>query len=123
LCQHADIANTAVGFPPHTLDGLQLSRLQQAADGLNSEQLAWASGYLAELYHWLQEGAQLYVCGGIAMEHAVRQSLQGIVQAQGGLDEAAADERLPEERFGDFVIRQGLVKAVNNPAEDYHATG
>ncbi|MET0072602.1 MAG: assimilatory sulfite reductase (NADPH) hemoprotein subunit [Candidatus Thiodiazotropha sp.] len=31
-----------------------------------------------------------------------------------------AAERLPGERFGDFVIRQGLVKAVNNPAEGYH---
>jgi sulfite reductase (NADPH) flavoprotein alpha-component len=45
----------------------------------------------AELYHWLQEGAHLYVCGGIVMEQAVRQSLQGIVQARGGLGKAAAD--------------------------------
>jgi sulfite reductase (NADPH) hemoprotein beta-component len=33
-----------------------------------------------------------------------------------------ADERLPEERFGDFVIRRALVKPVIDPAEDYHAT-
>ncbi len=42
-------ANTAVGFPAHPLDGLQLTRLQQAVEGLNSEQLNWASGYLAGL--------------------------------------------------------------------------
>jgi sulfite reductase (NADPH) flavoprotein alpha-component len=52
----------------------------------------------AELYHWLQEGAHLYVCGGIAMEQAVRQSLQGIVQAQGGLDQTAADEYIESLR-------------------------
>ncbi len=44
----------------------------------------------AELYRWLQDGAHLYVCGGIAMEQAVRQSLLGIAQAQGGHDEASA---------------------------------
>jgi sulfite reductase (NADPH) flavoprotein alpha-component len=52
----------------------------------------------AELYRWLQEGAHLYVCGGIAMEQAVRQSLQGIVRAQGGLDEAAAAEYIESLR-------------------------
>ncbi|MEJ2694231.1 MAG: flavodoxin domain-containing protein [Candidatus Thiodiazotropha sp.] len=52
----------------------------------------------AELYRWLQEGAHLYVCGGIAMERAVRQSLQGIAQAQGGLDEEAADEYIESLR-------------------------
>ncbi len=31
-----------------------------------------------------------------------------------------ASHRLPEERFGDFVIRRGLVKPVIDPAEDYH---
>jgi sulfite reductase (NADPH) hemoprotein beta-component len=31
-----------------------------------------------------------------------------------------ATERNPAERFGDFVVRCGLVKAVINPAEDYH---
>jgi sulfite reductase (NADPH) flavoprotein alpha-component len=42
-------ANNAVGFPAHPLDVSQLSRLHQAVAGLNSEQLAWASGYLAGL--------------------------------------------------------------------------
>jgi len=45
----------------------------------------------AELYRWLQEGAHLYVCGGIAMEQAVRQSLQAVAQVQGGLDETEAE--------------------------------
>ncbi|MEW8666464.1 MAG: assimilatory sulfite reductase (NADPH) hemoprotein subunit [Candidatus Thiodiazotropha endolucinida] len=31
-----------------------------------------------------------------------------------------AGERLPQERFGDFAVRRGLVKPVINPAEDYH---
>ena len=33
-----------------------------------------------------------------------------------------AAQRNPDERFGDYVIRSGLVKTVVNPAEDYHAT-
>jgi sulfite reductase (NADPH) hemoprotein beta-component len=33
-----------------------------------------------------------------------------------------AAKRLPEERFGDFVIRSGRVKPVIDPAEDYHET-
>lgn len=33
-----------------------------------------------------------------------------------------AAERLPDERFGDFVIRSGRVKPVIDPAEDYHET-
>ncbi|MBT3093589.1 MAG: assimilatory sulfite reductase (NADPH) hemoprotein subunit [Candidatus Thiodiazotropha sp. (ex Lucina pensylvanica)] len=31
-----------------------------------------------------------------------------------------AGERLPQERFGDFAVRRGLVKPVIDPAEDYH---
>jgi sulfite reductase (NADPH) flavoprotein alpha-component len=42
-------AKTTEGVPSHPLEGLQLTRLQQAVEGLNSEQLAWASGYLAGL--------------------------------------------------------------------------
>ena len=44
----------------------------------------------AEIYRWLQDGAHLYVCGGIPMEQAVREALHGVAQAQGGLDEEAA---------------------------------
>ena len=42
-------AQTAVGVPEHPLDGIQLSRLQQAVEGLSGSQLTWASGYLAGL--------------------------------------------------------------------------
>jgi len=52
----------------------------------------------AELYHWLQEGAHLYVCGGLEMEEGVRQSLQGIAQVQGGLGEEAAAEYIESLR-------------------------
>jgi sulfite reductase (NADPH) hemoprotein beta-component len=31
-----------------------------------------------------------------------------------------ASKRLPQERFGNFVIRRGVVKPVINPTEDYH---
>jgi sulfite reductase (NADPH) flavoprotein alpha-component len=44
-----NIAKRTEGAPYHPLEGLQLTRLQQAVEGLNNEQLAWASGYLAGL--------------------------------------------------------------------------
>ncbi|MES9829914.1 MAG: flavodoxin domain-containing protein [Candidatus Thiodiazotropha sp.] len=46
----------------------------------------------AELYRWLQEGAHLYVCGGVEMAQGVHQSLLAILQDQGGLAEEAAVE-------------------------------
>ncbi|MGD9168802.1 MAG: hypothetical protein PVI97_01920 [Candidatus Thiodiazotropha sp.] len=42
-------AKTSEGFPSYPLNGMQLTRLQQAVEGLNNEQLTWASGYLAGL--------------------------------------------------------------------------
>jgi sulfite reductase (NADPH) hemoprotein beta-component len=33
-----------------------------------------------------------------------------------------AQQREPEERFGDFVVRSGIVEPVVNPAEDYYAS-
>jgi sulfite reductase (NADPH) flavoprotein alpha-component len=44
-----NIAKTTEGVPSHPLDGLQLTHLRQAVEGLNNKQLAWASGYLAGL--------------------------------------------------------------------------
>jgi sulfite reductase (NADPH) hemoprotein beta-component len=37
-----------------------------------------------------------------------------------GLLQRFAAERLPDERFGDFSIRAGLVRPVVNPLEDFH---
>ena len=50
----------------------------------------------AELYRWLQQGAQLYVCGGLAMERAVRTTLQSIAADHGGLDTARAEAYLED---------------------------
>jgi sulfite reductase (NADPH) flavoprotein alpha-component len=52
----------------------------------------------SELYRWLQEGAHLYVCGGVEMEQDVRQSLLAIVQDQGGQDEQSAAEYIESLR-------------------------
>jgi sulfite reductase (NADPH) flavoprotein alpha-component len=51
-----------------------------------------------ELYHWLEEGAHLYVCGGIEMEQGVHRSLIAIAQDQGGLDEESAAEYIDSLR-------------------------
>lgn len=48
----------------------------------------------AEVYAWLQGGAHLYVCGGIAMGKDVHQALLDIVQTQGGLSPETAAEYL-----------------------------
>jgi sulfite reductase (NADPH) flavoprotein alpha-component len=52
----------------------------------------------AEVYRWLQEGAQLYVCGGVEMAHGVHQSLLAIAQDQGGLQEESAVEYIESLR-------------------------
>lgn len=44
-----------------------------------------------------------------------------LLESLDGLFLHYAANRLPNERFGDFVIRSGLVKPVIVPAEDYHA--
>lgn len=46
----------------------------------------------AEIYGWLNDGAHLYVCGGIEMEKAVRTALQSVAKAHGGLSEDRAAE-------------------------------
>ena len=46
----------------------------------------------AEVYRWLRDGAHFYVCGGLAMEKAVRRSLTKIVETHAGLSPAEADE-------------------------------
>ncbi|MCU7946765.1 MAG: flavodoxin domain-containing protein [Candidatus Thiodiazotropha sp. (ex Cardiolucina cf. quadrata)] len=52
----------------------------------------------AELYRWLQDGAHLYVCGGIAMEKAVCHTLQTIAHTQGGLAPTATHDFIEELR-------------------------
>ena len=45
-----------------------------------------------EVYSWLQDGAYIYVCGGIEMEKAVSESLVYIAKSHGGLsDDTAVD--------------------------------
>lgn len=61
---------------------------------------------------------------GLRLNRLYRKNLNEgeLLESLEGLFRLYAAERLPKERFGDFVIRQGLVKPVINPAEDYHAS-
>jgi len=59
----------------------------------------------AELYHWLQEGAALYVCGGSAMERGVREALVLIAQSEGGLETEAAAEYVETLRSAGRYLR------------------
>jgi sulfite reductase (NADPH) flavoprotein alpha-component len=52
----------------------------------------------SEIYRWLNDGARLYVCGGLAMEKGVLRSLQTVVQTHGGLDADAAARWVEELR-------------------------
>lgn len=53
----------------------------------------------AQLWHWLQEGAHLYVCGDARrMAPDVEDALLHIAQQHGGLDEEAAREHLHQLR-------------------------
>ncbi len=45
-----------------------------------------------ELFHWLEDGAQFYVCGRRAMDEAVHKALVHIVQSHGALSEDKAKE-------------------------------
>ncbi len=48
------------------------------------------------LYEWLEQGAHVYVCGGLAMERAVSQTLQTIVQTHARIDTEAAKAYLSD---------------------------
>jgi NADPH-dependent sulfite reductase flavoprotein alpha-component len=49
----------------------------------------------AELWHWLQEGAQLYICGDAThMAKDVDQALRDVIVTQGGMSEDRAVEHL-----------------------------
>lgn len=54
-------------------------------------------GHGEELYHWLRDGAVLYVCGDAdEMAQSVEDALVGILTAHGDHDEASARSRLEE---------------------------
>lgn len=52
----------------------------------------------AALYRWLDEGAHLYVCGGIEMEKAVRATLQAVAATHGGLGKEQSFEFVEDLR-------------------------
>ena len=54
-------------------------------------------GHGADLYHWLRDGAVLYVCGDAdEMAQSVEDALVGILTAHGDHDDASARARLEE---------------------------
>ncbi|MEJ2590388.1 MAG: assimilatory sulfite reductase (NADPH) hemoprotein subunit [Candidatus Thiodiazotropha sp.] len=61
---------------------------------------------------------------GLRLNRLYRKNLneQALLETLDGLFRQYAAERLPDERFGDYVIRSGQVKPVIDPAEDYHET-
>ena len=61
---------------------------------------------------------------GLRLNRLYRKNLneQALLEILDGLFQLYAAERLPGERFGDYVIRSGQVKPVIDPAEDYHET-
>jgi sulfite reductase (NADPH) hemoprotein beta-component len=61
---------------------------------------------------------------GLRLNRLYRKNLsEGVLlETLDGLFQQYAANRLRDERFGDFVIRSGIVKPVINPAGDYHET-
>jgi sulfite reductase (NADPH) hemoprotein beta-component len=59
---------------------------------------------------------------GLRLNRLYRKNLNEgeLLKALDELFRLYAEKRAAKERFGDFVIRYGLVKPVINPAEDYH---
>jgi sulfite reductase (NADPH) hemoprotein beta-component len=59
---------------------------------------------------------------GLRLNRLYRKNLneRELLEILDGLFRIYATHRLADERFGDFVIRRGLVKPVIDPAEDYH---
>jgi sulfite reductase (NADPH) hemoprotein beta-component len=60
---------------------------------------------------------------GRRLNRLYRESLDqdGILQALAPLFASFAQGRSPGERFGDFLVRTGVLAPVVNPAEDFHA--
>jgi sulfite reductase (NADPH) hemoprotein beta-component len=61
---------------------------------------------------------------GLRLNRLYRKNLSEgqLLETLDGLFQQYAADRLQDERFGDFVIRSGVVKPVIKPAEDYHDT-
>jgi sulfite reductase (NADPH) flavoprotein alpha-component len=59
----------------------------------------------AELWRWLADGARLYVCGGTAMESAVREALVHIARDHGGLSQESALESVETLRRDGRYLR------------------
>ena len=59
----------------------------------------------AELFRWLSDGARLYVCGGLPMERAVAETLQGVARAHGGLSEDGAGQFIDDLRAQGRYLR------------------
>ncbi len=59
---------------------------------------------------------------GTRLTRLYRENLDeaGILDALDSLLGRFAEQRRPDERFGDFLIRTGILRPVENPAEDYH---
>jgi len=55
------------------------------------------------LAQWLEDGARIYLCGGLAMGREVEQAVQDVLAEQGGLDATAAASAFAELR------RQGRI--------------
>lgn len=54
----------------------------------------------SEIWHWIQEGAYIYVCGNAnLMARAVEQTLMNIIMKKGGMNGEQADEFLDELRI------------------------
>jgi sulfite reductase (NADPH) flavoprotein alpha-component len=52
----------------------------------------------AELDRWIQRGAHIYICGALAMGHAVEEALIDSVAAARGLDRTSAEEEIKSLR-------------------------
>ena len=58
-----------------------------------------------ELYRWLQDGACIYVCGGLEMEKSVYQSLITVAERHGGSNRDTASELIEDLRSQGRYLR------------------
>ncbi|HET6565946.1 MAG TPA: flavodoxin domain-containing protein [Xanthomonadales bacterium] len=57
------------------------------------------------LEQWLQNGAQIYLCGGLSMGKEVEQAVQDVLAEQRGLDATAAAEAFAELRRNGRILK------------------